>query len=208
MDRTDMRALVACMLLLAAGCGKKEPAATPKACEDAIAHLDWPEPLKLALAKSCVDTKWSAAVLACVKDAPDLNSCKEKMTVDQRSFFVQIALEMEKSEAARKEKEKAEELAEQAVKDAKEAQAAVEQLEQQATDLQKRITEATDAVVGAANATDIKAGQEKLSALQRERVELDARIAEAKAKAARAERLKGVKISKECLDNPLAKGCN
>jgi hypothetical protein len=36
---------------------------------------------------------------------------------------------------------------------------------------------------------------------------MEQRIAEAKAAAARAERKKGVKISKECQDNPLAKGC-
>ena len=37
---------------------------------------------------------------------------------------------------------------------------------------------------------------------------MEARIAAAKAAAAHAERVKGVKISQKCLDNPLAAGCN
>jgi len=36
---------------------------------------------------------------------------------------------------------------------------------------------------------------------------MEKRIQEARNAAAKAERAKGVHISKECLDNPLAKGC-
>ncbi len=55
---------------------------------------------------------------------------------------------------------------------------------------------------------DRDAANAKLSALRKQRAEMEARIAEAKAKSARAERLKGVKIDQKCLDNPLAKGCS
>ncbi|HTJ41249.1 MAG TPA: AgmX/PglI C-terminal domain-containing protein [Kofleriaceae bacterium] len=49
--------------------------------------------------------------------------------------------------------------------------------------------------------------EEKLAQLQKERSDMEAREEEAKAAAERVERKKGVTISKECLDNPLAKGC-
>lgn len=41
-----------------------------------------------------------------------------------------------------------------------------------------------------------------------EKLEMQKRIDEAKAAAMKAQRAKGVRVSKECLDNPLAKGCN
>jgi hypothetical protein len=37
---------------------------------------------------------------------------------------------------------------------------------------------------------------------------MKARAAAARAAAEKAERLKGVRVSKECMENPLAKGCS
>lgn len=47
----------------------------------------------------------------------------------------------------------------------------------------------------------------KVPALQKEKAELEALIQQ-KEEGAKAERLKGVDVSKECLENPLAKGCS
>jgi phage-related minor tail protein len=201
-----VRAFVICALLVSVACKKPEPAATPDACEAAVAHLS--DSMKKPLALACVDTKWSAAVRDCVKAASDPMNCVEKMNVDQRSAYAQIATAVEKVDAELAAAKQAAELAAQSVKEAQEAQDAVARLEQDATDLQKKVTDATDAIVGAQNQADRDAAKARLDQLQKEKAELDARVAEAKAAAARAERLKGVKISKECLDNPLAKGCN
>ena len=84
---------------------------------------------------------------------------------------------------------------------------AVEALEQQNADLQKRMDAAIDAVASAQTDADRQSASAALGSIRREKAELENKIGEAKAKAARLERLKGVKISKECLDNPLAKGC-
>ena len=115
---------------------------------------------------------------------------------------------MRASEEADVAKVKAEQIAAQAVKDAKEAQEAVEVLQKDAEAMSKKVDTAVDALASAQSQADRDAAKSKLDQLRREKYEMDQRIAEAKAKAARAERLKGVKISKECLDNPLAKGCN
>lgn len=61
--------------------------------------------------------------------------------------------------------------------------------------------------MAAQNDADRAAAKAKLEALRKERAEMDARIAAAKAAASKAQRKQGAKISKECLDNPLAKGC-
>jgi hypothetical protein len=73
--------------------------------------------------------------------------------------------------------------------------------------LGERITRAVDAVANAQSDSDRSAAKAQLTALQREKADLDKRVAAARADAAKAARDKGVKIRKECLDNPLAKGC-
>jgi hypothetical protein len=112
------------------------------------------------------------------------------------------------SDEAEVAKQKAEQAAAQAVQEAKAAQDAVERLQRDADDLAKRVDGAVQDLAGAQNQADRDAAKVKLDALRTEKADLEQRIAEARAKAERAERLKGVKISKECLDNPLAKGCN
>lgn len=122
--------------------------------------------------------------------------------------LVFFAIQRMKESDASKEAEKAAQIErDAAVKAAAEAQEKVERLAADLADLDKKLGSAVDNVVAAQNDADRAAAKGKLEALRREKAEMEARIAEAKAAAARAERKKGVKISKECQDNPLAKGC-
>ena len=66
---------------------------------------------------------------------------------------------------------------------------------------------ARQAIANAQDEADRQAAQEKLAALQKEKADVAERLDAAKAAAERAERKKGVHVSQECLDNPLAKGC-
>ncbi len=113
----------------------------------------------------------------------------------------------DESAEAEKAKAKAEEIAQAAVKDAQEAQEKVERLAADLADLDKKVSAAVDSVVSAQNDADRAKATDKLKQLQKDKYEMEARIADAKSKAARAERLKGAKISPECKANPLAKGC-
>ncbi|MEO8706938.1 MAG: hypothetical protein ABI867_43325 [Kofleriaceae bacterium] len=91
---------------------------------------------------------------------------------------------------------------------AAEARAKVDLLAKDLAALDQRVGSAAEGV--AAATTDAERAQAKaaLDKLRREKTEMESRIATAKAEAARAERRRGVSISKECLDNPLAKGCS
>jgi hypothetical protein len=92
----------------------------------------------------------------------------------------------------------------------KEAKAAGEQAAQALNDL-KDIQAKSDAVQTALNTAKDEAGrraaQAQLDQLNKDRAAAEQRAAAAKAAADHANRMKGVHISKECLDNPLAKGC-
>jgi hypothetical protein len=63
------------------------------------------------------------------------------------------------------------------------------------------------AVTEAKSEADREAAKARLQELQKQKTDLDTQLAAAKAEGEKAQRLKGVKISKECQDNPLAKGC-
>lgn len=102
----------------------------------------------------------------------------------------------------------AEKRADQAMKDAKDAQDRVERLQADLADFSKRLDAAVEAVTAAKTQAEREHADQLLKQLQREKAEMEARIAEAKAASAKATRRKGVNIPKECLDNPLAKGCN
>lgn len=67
---------------------------------------------------------------------------------------------------------------------------------------------APDPIAAAQNEADREAAKAKLQALRKEKAEASQRIDAAKAAAGKAPRVKGVKISKECMDNPLARGCD
>ena len=74
-------------------------------------------------------------------------------------------------------------------------------------DMITQINNAINAVDSAQSDADRQNAKAKLASLQRAQYEMQQQISKAKAAADLAERRKGVKISKECLDNPLAKGC-
>jgi colicin import membrane protein len=75
----------------------------------------------------------------------------------------------------------------------------------------EKINESSTVVMNAARAaqkeSDRLAALDKLAKLDQERRDVQRRLAEAQAAAARAERLRGASVSKACQDNPLAKGC-
>jgi colicin import membrane protein len=119
-----------------------------------------------------------------------------------------LVVKFQSSEQDSKEKELvAQRERDEAVKAAREAQEKVDQLEREATDMIGKINGAIGAVDAAQNDADRASAKARLAQLQRDQAEMQARIAKAKAEAARAQRLKGAKISAECQANPLAKGC-
>lgn len=110
-----MKTMISLVLVLAvAGCGKKEEsAAKASPCGAAVARgVDQtiakrrgpnapamtaeeaavPTKLKAALEKTCVETKWSQAVLDCYNTAPDIATCKEQLTPEQRGAYTQAAM--------------------------------------------------------------------------------------------------------------------
>ena len=112
------------------------------------------------------------------------------------------------SAADRAAKETAERARDQAVQEAKEAQDKVEKLSNDLADLDKKVNSAVNGVVAAQNDADRKAAAANLATLQQQKRDMEQRIAAAKAAADKANRAKGLHISQECLDNPLAKGCS
>lgn len=115
----------------------------------------------------------------------------------------------------RHEAERAQAEAAKARADAEVASKAAEEAALKVILIEKSIVEAKadqmailDALAAAQNDADRKAAQAKLEAGRRIVEELEQRLAEAKAAAAKAERMRGVKLSPACLENPLAKGCS
>jgi hypothetical protein len=108
---------------------------------------------------------------------------------------------------AQEAKQQAEHAAGEAAEAAAASKKLLEDLENRDIELAERIGAAADALANAQNQADRDSAKAKLDALQQAQASLHAEVAAARTAAARAERLKGVKISRECLDNPLAKGC-
>ena len=105
--------------------------------------------------------------------------------------------------------------ADQAQKEKDEYAAQVKKLEQDVEkaqhdldDISTKVDKAVADVAAAQDAVQLKAAQERLAELQREKADMNARLAAAKAAAEKAERAKGIHMSDECLKNPLAKGCS
>lgn len=98
--------------------------------------------------------------------------------------------------------------AEKAQADAASAADRVEKLEKNLADQQVKLDEAVNGVANAKTQAEMAALQAKLAALQKQRAELEGDTAAAKQAAEQAARAKDVHISKECVDNPLAKGCS
>jgi regulatory protein YycH of two-component signal transduction system YycFG len=112
----------------------------------------------------------------------------------------QAAQDREAAQLAQRDKE-------EAVRVAKEAQDRVDQLSKDMKDQDDRLNGADQALRTARTEADRQKAQDELNRLRQQKFEMEKRIQEARNAAAKAERAKGVHISKECLDNPLAKGC-
>jgi chromosome segregation ATPase len=152
-----------------------------------------------ALTEMC-EKGWSATQRQCIADAKDIGhvaGCAPDL----------VTYEMMKSREAELAAERAAELAAQAAAAATQAQAELEKIQTDLTALNDELTAAIDAVAKAQNDHDRSAAKVKLAELQHEQAAMQARMAAASSAAARAQRAKGVTISKECMDNPLAKGC-
>jgi len=111
------------------------------------------------------------------------------------------------SDAAAVAAQQAEEAKNKAEAVAKEAQDRVDQLSRDLKEQDDRLTAADAAVKAAQTDADRKSAQANLDRLRQQKFEMEQRIQAAKNAAAKAERAKGVHLSKECLENPLAKGC-
>ena len=96
----------------------------------------------------------------------------------------------------------------QAIKDAQDAKAKLDAIIKQLDDLDKKVQAAVDRVVEAETDAERAAAKTELLKLQQEKADLVRSVAEARAAVESTGRRKGVTISKECMDNPLAKGCS
>jgi chromosome segregation ATPase len=167
-------------------CRKAVSVATKLASDDAL--------LSQLLADSC-QSGWTGAQRTCVAAAKTLDgmiACVPELT-----DVMQARLESAKAKAE----------ADKAMAAAKAAGDEVAKLAADLDALNDKVAKAVDAIVQAKTDAERAAAKTTLDSLRKEKSELEQRVAEAKAASARAERMKGVHISKECLDNPLAKGC-
>lgn len=114
---------------------------------------------------------------------------------------------MDESNTSKQKELQAQKVAEEAKKNSEEAAAAVAKLQNDFFELSKSLESAQHAVDTAQGDADRAAANAKLAQLKRERLEMEQRIADARAKAELAKRRAGVKVRQECLDNALAKGC-
>lgn len=114
----------------------------------------------------------------------------------------------EKADQAEAAAHQAEAEAARAEAAAHQAQATVDQFNKELAALDAKLAEADSLVKSATTDDERKAAAAQLDELRKQRLKLEQRIMAAKAAAEKAERAKGVHISKECLENPLAKGCS
>lgn len=115
---------------------------------------------------------------------------------------------MKESEQAVSARAVAEQKQLEAEKIAAEAAERVAAVERDLAEIGKAQKDAESMLARAQTQADRDAANSKLAQLSRQRAEAEQRARDAKAAAFKAERKKGVKISKECLENPLAKGCS
>lgn len=81
-------------------------------------------------------------------------------------------------------------------------------LQRQLDAVNGKVAHDMDAIANAKSEKDRTAAKAQLDVDRKEKSAIEDRFIAAKSAAAKREREKGVKISKECRDNPLAKGCN
>lgn len=110
-------------------------------------------------------------------------------------------------QAAEHARAAAEAAAHAAMKEAEDAKQKVMSLQKDADDLSAKVDAQVKIIAEATDAATRDKAKAALDELRKQKAELDQRVADAKASAAKAERTKGVKVDPKCLDNPLAEGC-
>jgi hypothetical protein len=159
------------------------------------------------LVDTCKSQGWSGTVRTCLANAHDgraADACFAKLDGAQ----MRLVRDKLAAETARLEAATAELRAQQAEIDARGAAAQVDRIEKDLDGLNDRVARAVSAVVDAQNEDDRAAALAKLKQLQAEQYTAKQRVEAARAAAVQAERMKGVHLSKECIDNPLARGCS
>jgi hypothetical protein len=192
--------LIAIALALAA-CGS---APTCKQAFDKVAKAtDTPLAQMGEAAAVCEKEGFSGDTRSCIARSTSLDELEK--CVEKEPAFARLEMARRESELMR---ERAEKVAQDAIAAGREARDQVDKVRQNLDDLDRKVTNAVNAVAAAQNDADRAAARAKLVELQRHEADARALIEQAKAAAARAEHAKGVNVSKECLDNPLAAGCN
>jgi HAMP domain-containing protein len=146
---------------------------------------------------------------ACEKEAPAPGASPTPAAPATRDRITPSEVEAmrEASKHAEAEAANARAALDAAHKAALEAQAEVERLEKSTSEMIDQLNTAIGALGAAQSDAERAAAKDRLVALQKQQAELQALIAAAKATAAKAERQLGKKLPQECLDNPLAAGC-
>lgn len=200
-----MRWITTALLVgLAMACGSPAPS-----CRDAITRsakvLGTPDGDVSMLVSMCEKEGWSEDLRRCIAKA---SSEQEAGTCIADKLGDDLLKKAGTAEAdAEAAAAKARAMADQAMKDAEAAKQTVDKVAHDLDDLNAKINSAIDALASAQNDADRAVARAKLAALQQEQSETKVRVEAAKADADKAQRAKGVHVSKQCMDNPLAKGC-
>ena len=105
-------------------------------------------------------------------------------------------------------KSQAEKDRDEAVKQAHDAQDKAEAAAKEVANLGGEVNDAQAAVAKANTQAERDAANQRLAQLQKAQADAQRRAAEAAEAARHAQRIQGISVSKECQNNPLAKGCS
>jgi hypothetical protein len=153
----------------------------------------------------CEQKSWSTDVRNCfakVGSGDDYGRCVVMVAGDVAELVQREAAE------AKAAADRAEAAAAQAAKDAADAKAKIDAIAKQLDAVNARITMAVGAVANATSNAARRDAAATLEAAKADQTALQTQLAAAKAAAERAERMKGIHVSPECRDNPLASGCS
>jgi chromosome segregation ATPase len=151
-----------------------------------------------------------------------LAECREDLATLRKDPTVRCIIEAETDEAARRclqgavdaaaaaaeAAQQARARADDAARAARSAQQTVEQLSQEIEAVDKQLSAVAESLMTARSDADRAVAKSRLEQLRKEKSDVEQRIRAAAAAVNAAERAEGVHLSKECLENPLAKGCS
>jgi hypothetical protein len=175
-------------LIMLAACDAGAPS-----CKDAVAKAaSHGGGDHTAIVKMCEDKQWSGDLRGCLARATSpakADACMAPVIADVREAEAELA-------------------AKQAADEAKAALDKVEATQKELAAEDQRIAAEVDDVINSTTAKDRSEAQAVLEALRKKKAELEARMELERRAVFRTDRAKGVHISRECLDNPLAVGCS